>query len=404
MKPEEIREQLKKLNEDLNNAFAEFRKSNDDRLAQLEERSTATGETVAKVEEINAAMTEIREQMGELEKRLNRPKIETRNGATEISEEEMEKREAFVEYCRRGTDNMEMEKRNALSSASDADGGFLVPPSFESGIIMEAYDMAEIRPYTQVGTTGRDQVYIGALSKPLVAWGRTQLKVSTQKLNAGVRRIQIFDLKALALIHNNTLDDSDADIFGELSAAFALAIAEAEDVAFAVGGGDESPQGVVADAEVQANYVPTGVAADITDGSNNGVDALMDVFYKVKKTYRRAGIWGFNSTTEAAIRKLKDADGRYLWQPPVQAGEPAVLLGKPTINPEGMPDIAANAFPVFFGDLRAGYKIRDRAGMSVRRLAERYAEYDQTGFMIKKRLGGMVTLAEAFACLKVAAS
>ena len=69
-----------------------------------------------------------------------------------------------------------------------------------------------------------------------------------------------------------------------------------------------------------------------------------------------------------------------------------------------MPDIAAGTFPIAFGDIRAGYKVRDRAGVTVRRLAERYAEYDQTGFLLKKRVGGMVTLPEAFACVKIAAS
>lgn len=408
MKPEEIRSQLQQLTEDLNKTFAEFRKANDERLDQLDERSTATGEAIEKVEKINEDITAMREQMTELEKRLNRPRIETRKGDVEISEEEMQSRDAFVEFCRRGTSQMAPEVRNALSQASDGDGGFLVPPSFESGIIMEAYDMAEIRPYAQVGTTGRDSVYIGALSKPIVAWGRTNLRVPPQKLNAGVRRIQIFDLKALALIHNNTLDDSDADIFGELSAAFAMAVAEAEDVAFAVGAGDESPGGIASEAQVQANYIPSKVAAALNDGSNNGVDALIKVFYKPKKTYRRNGTWLLNSNTEAEIRTLKDrstgADGQYLWQPPVQAGEPALLLGKPVANPEGMPDIAANSFPVVFGDIRAGYKIRDRAGMTVRRLTEKYADFDQTGFILKKRVGGMVTLAEAFSCLKIAAS
>jgi HK97 family phage major capsid protein len=111
-----------------------------------------------------------------------------------------------------------------------------------------------------------------------------------------------------------------------------------------------------------------------------------------------------NSTTEAVVRTLKDGTGRYLWEPGVQPGTPALLLGKPIVNPEGMVDIGANAYPIVFGDFMAGYKIRDRQGVTVQRLIERYAEYDQTGFLIKKRVGGMVTLAEAFAPVKIAAS
>jgi HK97 family phage major capsid protein len=405
----QIQAELRKMTDELNTTFHQFREANDKRLEEVEARGAALAETEAKVDTINAAITDIREKMEELEKRASRPKIklERRSGrpneVLEITEEEAERREAFIQYCRRGTEEMAPEMRNALHSGSDGDGGFLAPPSFESEIIMNAYDMAEIRPLAQVGTTGRDTVLLGALSKPIVGWGRANLAVDPQKLNSGVRRITIYDLKALALIHNNTLEDADADIAGELNDAFSMAVAEAEDDAFVAGAGDDSPQGILADTSVQANYTPSGVAAALTDASNNGIDALISCFYSVKKVYRRNGAFFFNSTTEAVIRKIKDTnDGQYLWQPPVQAGNPPLLLGKAVINPEGCPDIAAGSFPIGFGDIRAGYKIRDRSGIVVRRLDERYADFDQTGFMIKKRVGGLVTLAEAFACVKIA--
>ena len=397
----ELQKRLKKLQEELRKDHELFVEKNDERLKQIEERGEAMGETIGQVEAINSAITELREEMGKIEVRLNRPKLDT--SEEQYSPEETEAREAFFEWCRRGSDRMNVERRNALHPGSDGDGGFLSPASFESEIIMKAYDMAEIRPLAQVGTTGRDMVMLGALAKPLVAWGRVNLKVDEQKLNAGVQRIQIFDLKALVLIHNNTLDDSEADIPAELNDAFSMAVAEAEDYAFAAGAGDDSPQGIIADPYVQMNKVYSGIDGGITDkptGNINGVDALIDVFYTPKKTYRRNGTWGFNSSTEAQIRKLKDDQGQYLWQPPVQAGAPALLLGKPVINPEGMPDIATGALPIFFGDIRAGYKVRDRAGITIRRLTERYAEYDQTGFMLKKRVGGKVVLGEAFAVME----
>jgi HK97 family phage major capsid protein len=85
----------------------------------------------------------------------------------------------------------------------------------------------------------------------------------------------------------------------------------------------------------------------------------------------------------------------------IDKGGKPTLLGRPVVNPEGMPDVAANAYPVLLGDFKAGYKIRDRSGVTITRLTERYAEYDQTGFMLKKRVGGGVALAEAFTCLKI---
>jgi len=339
---------------------------------------------------------------------MNRPKILNDKGE-EVDEETEVRESAFIKMLRYGAgetgrEMMTPEEVRALGGTSDADGGFLIPPSFESGIIMNAYDLAALRPICQVGSTGRDLVVLGSLSKPTVAWGRQSVAVTQQDLTTGGEKITIFDCRALTLISNNTLDDSDANIVGEMTDAFGRALAEAEDDAFAVGAGDDNPQGVVADTRVQALYVASGIAGALSDATNNGVDALIDVFYTPKSIYRRNGTWAFNSTTESVVRKLKDGEGNYLWSAGNDASAPATLLGKPIVNPEGMADIASNSYSIVFGDFMAGYKIRDRAGVTVQRLVERYAEYDQTGFLIKKRVGGQVTLPEAFCPMKMAAS
>jgi HK97 family phage major capsid protein len=402
-------EKIKELQEEIGRTFEEVKKYNDRAIEEAEKRhGEASTETLEKVEAANNSVTEMRKEITELSKRLNRPNFENQTDKEQSPEEEL-RSSAFEKYIRHGIGETGQavftpDEKRALGGTSDADGGFLIPPSFESGIIMNAYNLAEVRPACQVGSTGRDVVVLGALSKPSVAWGRANIAVTAQDLTTGGERITIFDLRALTLVSNNTLDDTDANIVGEMTDAFARAIAEAEDDGFSTAPGDDSPKGFVADSRVQANYAASGVADALSDETNNGVDALISCFYSLKKTYRKNGRWAFNSTTEAVIRKLKDGEGRYLWQPSVIAGEPATLLGKGIINPEGMPDIAAGSFPVVFADLMAGYKIRDRSGITVQRLVERYAEYDQTGFIIKKRVGGQVTLAEAFACVKIAAS
>lgn len=399
-------DELKQLHEEVTKTFETLKEHNDKAIEEAEARGgEATAETRAIVDKANEEITELRKQMVEIEKKMNRPKILNDKGE-EIDEETEVREAAFVKFLRYGSgeNGREMftpEELRALGGTSDADGGFLIPPSFESGIIMNAYDLAALRPVCQVGSTGRDVVVLGALSKPSVAWGRQSIAVTEQSLNTGGERITVYDCRALTLISNNTLDDVDADIVGEMTDAFGRALAEAEDNAFAVGAGDDSPKGVAADSRVQALAVTSGVAAALSDATNNGVDALISCFYTPKGIYRQNGTWAFNSTTEGVIRKLKDGNGQYLWEPAVQAGKPAQLLGKPIVNPEGMADIGANAYPIVFGDFNAGYKIRDRAGVSVQRLVERYAEYDQTGFLIKKRVGGQVTLAEAFCPVKI---
>lgn len=403
-----MNEEIKKLFEEMRKAHETLKTHVDTKITEVRSAGSADPMTLETIEKVNTDLTELRTKYDELILASQRP-----NGGTGVTDEdnaEMELRKgAFTKFLKYGFGEtgraaMTAEETRALSSSADKDGGFLVPVSFESEIITLAYDEAELRPLCNVAPTGRDAVQLASLSKAAVAWGTRNLAITPDEISAGGERIDIWDLKGLTLIHNNTLDDSEANVWNELRDMFAMAIAEAEDDAFANGAGDRMPKGVIADSRVQANYVPTGVASAISDGSNNGVDALITMLQSLKKTYRRNATWAMNSTTEGLVRQLKDSNGQYLWQPPVQPGNPALLLGRPIVNPEGMPDVAANSFSIALGDFRKGYKVRDRSGIAVQRLVEKYAEYDQTGFLIKKRVGGQVTLPEAFVLLKTAVS
>lgn len=397
-------EDLKQLLESINKGTAELRAHVDKQIDEIRKAGAGSDDTKAAIERINGELTELRKQYEEAVKQTGRPNGGA--GGGHANPEVELRKSAFEKFLRRGMGEsgrsvMTPEEIRALSQASDADGGFLVPTDWESELITQAYNEAAIRPVAQVGPTGRDTVFMPAIAKPTVGWGKANVAVSPQEIGTGGERMQIFDLRALTLIHNNTLDDADADVWGELMMLFSAAIAEAEDNAFAIGAGNESPQGVLAHSGL--TKVKSGVAGALTDSTHKGFDRLISALYGLKKTYRRNATWAFNSNTEAVLRTLKDGNDQYLWQPPVQAGAPATLLGRPIINPEGMPDIAANAVPIVIGDWRRGYKIRDRRGITVQRLVERYAEYDQTGFMIKRRVGGQCVLPEAFKGVQIAA-
>jgi HK97 family phage major capsid protein len=279
-----------------------------------------------------------------------------------------------------------------------------VPTEFESSIIMLAYQQAEIRPYADVGTTSRDSVIMPALKRPAFAWSRRGVDITAQALATGAERMPINELTGLMLISNDTLEDADANIYAELSNAFGPGLAEEEDEAFAIGIGDDSPEGVVASTAVQALYKPSGVSTLLSDSTHNGMDALITAYGALKKAYRSTSVWAMNSVTEAAVRMLKTGEGVYLWQPNSQADKPPTLLGRPVINPEGMPAIGAGAFPIVIGSFQRGYRIRDRRGLTVQRLVEKYAEKRQTGFLVTRRLGGQVVVPEAFVPIKIAAS
>lgn len=396
--------EIKKVFTEMRTAHEVLKEHVDKKIEELRKSSTADPMTLETIEKVNVDLTELRSKYDALLLASQRP-----GGAANAeagNDPEMELRKAaFVKMLRYGAGAdgrtmMSPEETRALSSVSDSEGGFLVPNSFESDIIMNAYNDGELRPLCQVGTTSRDSVQMPVLAKPTVAWGTRNLAVTAQDIATGQERLEIWSLKALTLIANDTLDDSAADVWAELQDAFSMAIAEAEDDAFSVGPGDKMPKGFAADSRVQANFTVSGVAGALSDATHNGVDALITMLQSLKKTYRRNATWAMNSTTEGVVRQFKDDNGQYLWQPAVQPGNPNLLLGRPIVNPESMADVAANSFSIGLGDFRKGYKIRDRAGISVQRLSEKYAEYDQTGFIIKRRTGGQVVLPEAFTMLK----
>jgi len=399
---------LKDLHEEMGKTFEAFKEANDKALKEAETRGgKATAETREKVDALNETITELKKSIEEIEKRAGR----TGNLKTPEGEDDAEKElraQAYEKYIRYGMGenaavDMSPEEKRALAGTADDDGQFLVPTDFETNLIMKAFDLAEVRPLCQAGTTSRDSVKMGALGKPVVAWGTRGLAVDEKTLSTGGIIIPVKNIRALHLVSNDTLDDSAADIMSELAQAFELAVAEAEDDAFIVGDSPDSPRGILVHPQVQANKTMSGVSGDIADASHNGMDALKAMVYALKKVYRRNATWAMNSTTEGVYRTLKDGDGRYLWDTGLDKEGVPTLLGKKVINPEGMPDISAGNYPVLFGDFNSGYKIRDRSGIVIKRLVERYAEYDQTGFLLKKRVGGGVALPEAFRCLKISA-
>ena len=130
-------------------------------------------------------------------------------------------------------------------------------------------------------------------------------------------------------------------------------------------------------------------------------DVLVELIYALKAGFRQNASFVMNRKTQAAIRKFKDAQGNYLWQPPASAGGPATLMGFPVVEAEAMPDIAANATALAFGDFRRGYLVVDRAGVRV--LRDPYSAKPYVLFYTTKRVGGGVQDYAAIKLLKFAA-
>lgn len=359
------------------------------------------------VDELTQGMKAANDEIDWLKKELRKEvELRARPSIPEISGKKVRSQEyrAIEKYVRYGLmddSRWTPEEKRALAGTSDADGGFLVPDEFANDILMNAFDQSELLQYVDLGTTGRDAIVTPSLSKPVVSWGLAGVAVTDQTLSTGQVRIPIHFLQALALVSEDVLSDAQANLDSELNNAFSEAVAEAKDDAILVGTGASQPVGVLTLASVQARAVNTGIAALLTDSTHNGFDILMQAFMGLNKKYRRNATWAMNSTTERVLRVSKDANGGYIWNAQGSLAEVATLLGRPVATAEGAPDIAANSFPIVVGDFKR-YRMRDRTGVTIQRLVERYAEFGQVGFRLKHRTGGAPLLAEAFTPIKVA--
>ena len=183
------------------------------------------------------------------------------------------------------------------------------------------------------------------------------------------------------------------DLENYFATEFARRIGNAEEAAFLSGNGSGKPTGILADIG--------GAEIGVTAASETAItaDEIIDLFYSLKSPYRKKAIWVLNDRTIKAIRKLKDSNGQYLWQPALHEGEFDTILGKRIYTSPFAPEIGAGAKTIAFGDF-SYYWIGDRQGVAFKRLNERYAETGQVGFLASKRVDGKLILPEAIKVLQ----
>jgi HK97 family phage major capsid protein len=249
-----------------------------------------------------------------------------------------------------------------------------------------------------VTTTGADAGWVGEAS--------TRSETTAPVLS--VVEFPTMELYAMPAATQSLLDDAFINVDSWLAEEVQTSFGEQEGAAFISGDGINRPRGLlsytpVADASWAWNkigYIASGGAGAFA--SSNPSDALVDLVYTPRQSYRANGRWVMNRKTEAAIRKLKDGQGNYIWQPGAAAGDPATLLGYPVHEAEDMPDIAANSYSIAFGDFARGYLVVDRVGVRV--LRDPYSAKPFVLFYTTKRVGGGVQNFEAIKLMKFATS
>jgi len=346
-------------------------------------------------EKSHAAELEIKKKIDELELRLKEMVIA--NAQKENKGNMSPERKAFVSWVRKGEKHLQPEELKVMRVSEDVTGGYVTPLEFDNRIIelMKVYspirEIAEVFPISGAGVEIPKESAVDM--DAFAAWpGETLL---AQDLKFAEERFTPFELQALVTPKRTLIEDAAFDIEGYIQRKVAEIYSYKEGRAFVVGDGVHKPEGLLS---ANISSVNSGDASKIT------ADGLFKVVYNVPTPYAREAAWLLNRLTILEVRLLKDQEGRYLWQPALQAGEPSTLLGYPVYESPDMPTVASNAYPIIFGNFRAGYKIVDRVGMSVQRLVEKYATEGKIGFLFWKRVDGGVTVPEAFRKLKIAAS
>jgi HK97 family phage major capsid protein len=246
-----------------------------------------------------------------------------------------------------------------------------------------------------------------AISGPAVGWvGETAARPQTAASTLAELQFPTMELYAMPAATASLLEDAVVDLDQWISSEVEAAFAEQEGAAFVSGDGANKPKGFLSYPTVaEANWAwgkigltLTGKAGGLPD--NDPSDVLIDTVYALKAGYRQNANWVMNRKTQATLRKLKDADGNYLWQPPAAPGQRAMLMGFPLVEAEDMPDAAPDATPIAFGDFSRGYLVVDRTGVKV--LRDPYSAKPYVLFYTTKRVGGGVQDFDAIKLLKFA--
>ncbi len=322
-------------------------------------------------------------------------------------------KKAFGAYLRSGDDDglrgLVLEGK-ALNTQVNAEGGFLVDPETSDrirGVLKATASLRAIASVVNVEATSFDVLVDHS---DLGSGWATETATLTETTTPQIDRISIplHELAAMPKASQRLLDDSAFDVEGWLAERIADRFARAEAQAFVAGDGVDKPKGFLTHATVDNDvwawgslgYVPTGAAGDFS--ATNASDAIIDLVYALNAEYRANATFVMNSKTAGAVRKMKDADGRFLWSDGLAAGEPARLMGYPVLLAEDMPDIGANAHAIAFGDFRSGYTIAERPDMRV--LRDPFSAKPHVLFYASKRVGGDVSDFAAIKLLKFAVS
>ncbi|WP_244492168.1 phage major capsid protein [Aureimonas sp. AU12] len=342
--------------------------------------------------------TEVRgltERLAGLETRLNRPG----GGNPPPAGPTIEVR-AFTGFIRQGRELLGADEIRALRTDAQVAGGYLAPDQFEATLLRELVEISPLRQAARVTPVSSGAVILPKRTGRITAkWvGEVEERPGTEP-TYGQIEIPVHEMACWVDVSNRLLEDAAINMEQELAIDFAEEFGRLEGLAFVSGDGIKKPVGILNDPNVAS--VATGSATAITP------DSLIDLMYSLPQVYRNRGSFLMNSRTIAAVRKMKDAGGNFMWVDGVgtiAAPQPATLLGRPVIEAPDLADVGAGAVPVAYGDFGSAYRILDRVGLTVLRDPYTQQTNGLVRFHARRRVGAGVVRPEAVRKLKVAAA
>jgi len=389
---------IKALIASLNTDFAAFKAAAAEKDNELSRRldDVVTSE---KLERINSSVGELQAAVDAANAKIAAMSIGA-GGPGEVKDKEYS--DAFRAHFRKG------DVQAALNKGADAEGGYLAPVEWDRTItdkLVEVSPMRQIASVQSISTAGFTRLFNlhGATS----GWvGETAARPQTNTPAFGQMTFAPGELYANPAATQQMLDDAQINLEQWLSGEVEAEFSRQEGLAFISGDGTNKPRGfltfVTGGSAAAVNPLGAIEVKNAASATEFTSDELLDLIYALPSAFTLGARFVMNRTVQGMARKLKDGQGNYLWQPSAIAGQPATLHGYPVTEMPGMPNAAANALPIAFGDFRRGYLIVDRTGVRV--LRDPYSNKPYVMFYTTKRVGGGVQNPETIKVLKMAAA
>jgi len=398
-------EEFKKLSGEILGAFEEYKKTNDERIAKVEK-----GQAISEVEEKLAKIDGELNKLEDVKTRVESLEVKAeREGDAPGSVNDLveEHKAAFSEYIVKGNESaLKAFQEKAVNITTAADGEYLLPEVFEAGLMATMLDASPMRRICDVKRTSSNDYKINfSLRGATSGWvDEDDARPETNSPTVAQIAPNMGEIYAAPQATQTALDDLavNGGVERWLAEEVGAEINYRENLAFVAGTGVKQPKGFTAytTATTADSARAFGTLQHIASGVSAGIaaDNIYDVIGELKSGLRQGATFVAARRTITAIRKLKDGQNQYLWQPGLAAGQPQTLAGYAVAETEDMPAIGANALAIAFGNFKRGYVIVDRIG--IRMLRDPYTNKPKVIFYTTKRVGGAVRDSEAIKFIK----